>query len=125
MTVDEARKVKWLKSNPKPLGDLLDEGFLDKKRLTWTAENAYDPTLKQAAQVLLDSAINGAAMESSNTSFPVGITLEQARATRWPLPPYKDQPMGTLVETRQLSLKDLDTRLKMLGSSKCARLQPH
>jgi hypothetical protein len=35
------------------------------------------------------------------------MTIEQARATLWPLRPYEGQPMGPLVETRQITLKDL------------------
>lgn len=31
MDIEEARKVLWLKSNPRPLGELLDEGYLTKK----------------------------------------------------------------------------------------------
>ena len=119
MTVEQARKVRWLKSNPKTLGELIDEGFLDEHRLAWAAENAYNSTLKQAAQILLDwqklstpepttkEPATALPPEATNAAFPVGITLEQARVTRWPFSPYKDQSMGTLVETRQLSLKDL------------------
>ncbi len=43
----------------------------------------------------------------SAAPYPVGVTIEKARATVWPFQPHKGQPMGALVETRQLSLKDL------------------
>ena len=35
--------------------------------------------------------------------------MEKARATPWPYGPNKNQPMGKLVETRQITLKDLGT----------------
>ena len=119
MILDEARKVLWLRNNPKPLGELLDEGYLNQARLEWAASKAYDPRLKQAAQVLLDaqklqSSVPPVAKKTKTpppdrtaTPLPIGITLQKARATEWPLRPYKGQPMGMLAETRQISLKDL------------------
>jgi hypothetical protein len=53
MNQEEARNVLWLRNNPRSLGELLDEGYLNQSRLQWAAEKAYDPTLKQAAQVIL------------------------------------------------------------------------
>jgi hypothetical protein len=55
MSLGEARQVRWLRSRPRPLGDLLDEGYLDTSRLQWAAEKAWDPRLKEAARVILDS----------------------------------------------------------------------
>ncbi len=110
MTLDEARRVMWFQPSLRPLGQLLDEGFLDQARLEWAAANAHDPRLKQAAQVLLDwhrQSPSRPAVEHPGTPFPVRITLEEARATLWPFRPYKNQPMGPLVETRQLSLESL------------------
>jgi len=113
MNIEEARKVLWLPSNKRPLGELLDEGYLTQSRLEWAAKKAYDPTLKQAAQVISDSLkqsfspAKGAQPQNSFGSLPVGITLEKARSTLWPFNPNKGQPMGELVESRQLSLKDL------------------
>ena len=40
-------------------------------------------------------------------SFRIQITLEQARKTAWPFNPYKGQLIGWLLDTKQLSLKDL------------------
>jgi len=37
MDLKDARKVLWLKRNPRPLGELLDEGYLTKDRLEWAA----------------------------------------------------------------------------------------
>ena len=118
MTLDEARKVPWLRSKPKSLGDLLNEGYLDRSRLEWAAKNAYDPRLKEAAQVILDCEPggNGDPTEieepqgnARNPKSPlrVGIGLEKARSTAWPFGPLRGQPMGMLSDTRQLSLKDL------------------
>jgi hypothetical protein len=49
MNIEEARKVLWLKSNPRPLGELLDEGFLTRDQLEWAAKRAYNSRLQQAA----------------------------------------------------------------------------
>jgi hypothetical protein len=118
MTLEEARSVLWLRNNRRPLGELLDEGFLNQRRLEWAAAKAYDPKLKQAAAVLLDwmkrtsSAPQKPPVPSSPRAEPLptvdaGITIDQARATLWPFKPFKNQPMGALVDTRQVTLKDL------------------
>jgi len=119
MGLAEAREVMWLRSKHRPLGELLDEGYLNQARLKWAAAKAYDPNLKEAAQVLLDSLKQAppdpAATKTAITQdafglkaqFDAGITMEHARATLWPFRPFRDQPMGTLVEARQLSLRDL------------------
>jgi len=119
MSLDEARKVMWLRDKFRPLGELLDEGYLDHARLEWAAAKAFDPRLKEAAQVLLDwqkrslseppfgkKAITSPS-EPSDTQLPVGITIEQARATEWPFPHFRGQAMGMLVETMRISLNDL------------------
>jgi hypothetical protein len=115
MNIEEARKVIWLKSNPRTLGKLLDEGYLTKERLKWAAQWAYNPRLQEAAKVLLNAGqpnagriqMQAAAAKTHEAPVPIGISLDQARATPWPLPPYKGQPIGILVESKQLSLKDL------------------
>jgi hypothetical protein len=114
MTVKEARSVYWLRNNHRPLGELLDEGYLNESRLVWAAEKAYDPQLKEAAGVLLRhlrrrKTVAPTARRNGDHKSVVeaNITVEEARATLWPLPPYKNQPMGELSDTRKLSLKDL------------------
>ena len=115
MNIEEAKKVLWLKSNPRPIGELLNEGYLNQSRLEWAAEKAYDPALKEAAKLLLNwqkqtTSQVGADKKTSLPSgiqLPSGASLDQARATLWPFSPFKGQPMGTLVETKQLSIKDL------------------
>jgi hypothetical protein len=119
MSLEEARSVLWLRNNRRPLGELLDEGFLNQRRLEWAAAKAYDPKLKQAAAVLLDWMKRTSASAPQKPPVPspprtgplqtvdAGITIEQARATLWPFKPFKNQPMGVLVDTRQVTLKDL------------------
>jgi hypothetical protein len=114
ITIKEARSVYWLKNNHRPLGELLDEGYLNERRLIWAAENAYDPQLKEAAGVLLrhlrrrKTVAPTARRDGDHKSVvEANITVEEARATLWPLPPYKNQPIGELSDTRKLSLKDL------------------
>ena len=50
MSLDEARNILWLRSNPRPLGELLDEGYLTEARLKWAAEKAFAPELKHSCQ---------------------------------------------------------------------------
>lgn len=119
MNIEEARKVLWLKSNHRPLGELLDEGYLNQSRLEWAAEKAYDPALKQAAKVILESKMHPspvtkveekANVPESKTKGPsveIGISLDKARSTIWPFSSHRGQPMGDLVDSKQLSLKDL------------------
>ncbi len=119
MSIEAARGVIWLRNRPRPLGELLDEGYLDRSRLEWAAKKAYDPALKEAAKVLLDwqsvstapiAASNANATpltESSESTIQLPISLEEARSTKWPFAPFRGQPMGELSETRQLTIKDL------------------
>ena len=119
MNLEEARNVLWLRNKHRPLGELLDEGFLNQSSLEWAAKKAFDPTIKQAAQVILDSKRNPSpsarigekktADQAKNleSSLPIGMSLEKARATLFPYGPNKDQPMGKLVESKEITLKDL------------------
>jgi hypothetical protein len=115
LNIEEARKVLWLKSNPRPLGELLDDGYLTNERLEWAAQRAYSSNLKQAANVILESIKNPIAREKLNAvevqnqikALELGITIDKARSTTWPFAPYKGQLMGGLVDSKQLSLKDL------------------
>ena len=118
MSLEEARNVMWLLNNHRPLGELLDEGYLNETRLEWAAEKAYDPRLRQAAKTLLDwlrqspratadKIAPTPSAQSFDTSLQIGIPIEQARTTIWPFSPYKGQLMGPLAETKQITLKDL------------------
>lgn len=119
MNIEEARKVLWLKSNPRPMGELLDEGYITRERLEWAAQWAYNQNLKQAAKVILESMKlptpamkieekpNAVQAPTPDKSLPIGITLDKARATLWPFGTLKGRPMGSLLDSKQLSLKDL------------------
>lgn len=112
MNIEEAKKVLWLKTNPRPIGELLAEGILTKENLEWASTWAYNPALKQAAGLLLDSMNEKPQREikpkeEAKTPHEVGITLEKARTTAWPFSPHKGKSMGELVDSKQLSLKDL------------------
>jgi hypothetical protein len=119
MNIEEARKVLWLKSNPRPLGELLDEGYLTQERLEWAAMWAYNPRLKEAAKALLEKIIHPPAdietiekpellvINTNDSAIETNISFTKACSTLWPFSPYKGQMMGRLVESKQLSLKDL------------------
>lgn len=119
MNIEEARKVIWFENYPKPMGELLDEGYLFESRLRWAAEKAYVPQIKEAANAILEwqkSSSNSTTQENklktvpaalSDESMPIRIALEEARSTLWPFTRYKGQPMGALVDAQQLSLRDL------------------
>ncbi|MGB7539315.1 MAG: nuclease-related domain-containing protein [Anaerolineales bacterium] len=119
MDLNEARKVVWIGSNRRPLGELLDLGYLTKDRLEWAVAHVSDPRVQQAAAVLL-GWVNRASPGSSIrkpvktlTEKPVlpgldaPISMKKAQETIWPFSPYKGEAMGTLVASRKLSLKDL------------------
>ena len=119
MNIEEAQKVLWLKSNPRPLGELLQEGYLTKDRLEWAAQWAYNDKLKEAAKTILAwqkaNSVQEQSAERNNHQqeqtqkdvLEIGITIDQARATLWPFPPHKGEAMGPLSDAKQLSLKDL------------------
>lgn len=119
MTLEEARKVRWLRQNPRPMGELVAEGYLTKKDLAWAAQSAFNPVQKQAAQVLLDAlnhtpfapndkpSVQALPPELAHAEFLVNLTMEQARATEWPFSPYKGEPMGKLVDKQQITLREL------------------
>jgi len=118
MNLEEAQKVLWLKSNPRSLGELMDEGYLTTDRLEWATQWAYNPKLKEAAKLILESIYHASvtrpiekpqALDATikDIGVEIGIALDTARSTIWPFAPYKGQPMGALIESKQLSLKDL------------------
>jgi hypothetical protein len=118
MSLEEARRVLWLRTYPRPLGELYDSGYLNRGRLEWAVAKAYDPKLKRAALEMLkqlqpaadqppEEAPENVPAELPQAAAPIGLTLEQVRATRWPFRPFKGQPMGKLIETKQITLKQL------------------
>lgn len=107
MNLEEARNVLWLKSNPRPLGELFDEGYLTRERLEWAAVWAYNPRLREAANVLLSNITELKKPEETRSEFQLGMSVAKARTVLWPFAPYKGQAMGSLVEAKHLGLKDL------------------
>jgi hypothetical protein len=119
MDLNQARQVVWIGSNRRPLGELLDSGYLTKDRLEWAVANVKNPKVQKAASILLDWVIQNppshttpgpSTDEAKKTPLPgidLQISLDQARRVKWPFRPYKGEPMGQLVESRKLSVKDL------------------
>jgi hypothetical protein len=115
MDLNEARKVLWIRPNRKPVGELVDEGLISKGQLEWAAANAYNADLKKAAKIILFTLekINAAPANSTKPENPdppkieMPVSITQAQATLWPLPPYKNEPIGTLLNEKKIALKDL------------------
>jgi len=119
MSLEEAKNVMWLHSNHKPIGTLMEEGFMTRDKLEWAAAKAWDPRLKEAAAVILaasgestdkqqqSKSITASQVDTSPPPIDVYMKLSQAEQTIWPLPPFKGQSIGPLVQSRKLTLKDL------------------
>jgi hypothetical protein len=115
MTLEEALKVTWFRTNPKPIGVLLNEGFLDEKKLEWASQNSYVPTVKEASLIVLEALKNQSLVieltsqfaTNTATSIPVKLSWEQARAVEWKFASGKGQPLGKLIDSKQIGMKDL------------------
>ena len=118
MSLGEARRVPWLRNNPRPIGELYDEGYLTLELLTWASVYAYNEKLKTAAAVLLtemetrppvpdEPAPQEPPAEEGGPVVQTSLTMQEARQTIWPFNRYKGRAMGPLVDARHLSLKDL------------------
>ncbi len=117
MDVQKARQVLWLQNYPRPMGELFDQGFLDRDRLEWAVQNASEPQQREAAaqflHVLPSAGVSrkpggvAPAKPQDAWQFPLKLGLQKARAIAWPFSPYRGQAMGPLVATKKLSLKDL------------------
>jgi hypothetical protein len=87
--------------------------------LTWAVEHVNNTQVHQAAAVLLDWLTQSAQRptarkkteeEAGQKALPgleLKISIEKAREVLWPFTPYKGEPMGPLVESRTLTLKNL------------------
>ncbi len=112
MTLEEARLVLWIRDNPRPMGELFDEGFLTTDRLKWTAQYAYSKRMRDAA-VALSSLSAPTQPEGSAPSIaiaeplPAPMSVEAARNVIWPFREIKGRSMGELLDLRLLTLKDL------------------
>jgi hypothetical protein len=112
MTVSQARAVVWMRPHQRPLGELLDAGVLTAKDLAWGAKKAFDPRVKRACEVLLNSRqplqrVQPHETGDDSVSFKLPISLPIARTTAWPFGQHRNQPMGALVDDQLLSLRDL------------------
>jgi hypothetical protein len=115
MNIEEARRVYWLRNKHETLGKLLDEGYLTRSKLEWAASKAYNAELREAARLLLEELIASkpemapapAAPVPEKKEIPLNMTLNEARAVAWMLPPHKGLPIGSLMDSGKISLKDL------------------
>jgi hypothetical protein len=124
MDLNEARRVIWMRPLRRPLGELFDESYLDRGRLEWAVKNAFDPKVQQAAGIILAWLTQSGPRKAGSSQkiivpiqpqlpdIDVKISIDQARATLWTWPPFKGQPMGPLVDTRQLTIKDLGSAIE-------------
>ncbi|OWV14645.1 nuclease-related domain-containing protein [Fibrobacter sp. UWB5] len=108
MTLERARSVYWLKNNYRPMGELFDNGFLNTRRLEWGANNAYDPTIKAACQVLLKQKQKTTKAFVEKGKLPRNI--DEARAVVWPFSKNlgkTGRTMGELTDNRDITKRDL------------------
>lgn len=129
-TLEEARKVHWVRPDKRPLGELLDEGFLTIDRLHWAAANAYNSDLKKAAAIILrhinetpDGLEDAATQASAYSIKPIdtGMSLQEAQNIKWPFAPYKDRAIGDLLKTKEKTLKDLGYAIEKAWDQKVRR----
>ena len=59
------------------------------------------------------AVIENASPVSRSQPRPAGMSIEQARATLWPFRSYRGQPIGTLLDTHQIVLRDLAYAVEM------------
>lgn len=116
MTVTQARAVSWFRYNPRPMGELLDEGMLSRRDLRWAAENSFVSSIKEAAAVLLAAEQVTIKTSAQQTLLPQHeavvlptspMTLEMARKTIWPFASMQGQSMGALFDSGVLTHKEL------------------
>lgn len=116
MTVGQARAVTWFRNNPRPMGELLDEGLLSQRDLRWAADKAFVASIRDAAAVLLaaeqtmspTSTEQGATPQTETAALHASpMTLESARNTIWPFANYQGKSMGILYDTGVLTHKEL------------------
>ncbi|MBN1873910.1 MAG: NERD domain-containing protein [Anaerolineae bacterium] len=97
----EARALVWpfqpRGQKNRPLGLLLDEGYVTRQDLIWAAENAKEAEVRGASRLIL---------ASTHRLPDVGMSLGQARLISWP---YRrlNRPLGELVDMGTVHVKDL------------------
>ncbi len=99
--VRNARAVLWpfvaRGEKPRTLGALLDENRLTRQDLRWTAQEARNEDVRQAAQVLLDT---------THRLADVTMAPEDARLIAWPFRRL-NRPLGKLVDAGTVRVNDL------------------
>lgn len=71
MSLEEARRTLWISENPKPMGELIDSGYLTAEKLAWAARTTRMLRLQAAAKVLLRHMQLVAAQEGAKTPAAV------------------------------------------------------
>lgn len=92
-----AGSVSWpFKDLNRPLNELLAEGLVQPRDLTWAVQKAYSPTVKWTAAVCLKAR----ALQS------LSLSIAAAQQVIWP---FKDlhRPIGELLANRVITLHDL------------------
>jgi len=90
-----ARAVIWpFRGLHRPIGELLDEGVINKGDLMYAARRAYDEKVRQAAATLLGD------------EAPPEMSVEQARAVVWSFRGEKG-PLGELLDAGRIDGRDL------------------
>jgi len=90
-----ARAVIWpFRSLNRPIGELLDDGQIDKNDLMYAARQAFDPQVRQAAATLLGD------------HAPREMSLQEARAVVWSFGQVKG-PLGALLDSGQIDRHSL------------------
>ncbi len=90
-----ARAVIWpFRGLNRPIGELLDEGEINKNDLMYAARQAYDEKVRRAAATLLGD------------HAPLEMSVEQARAVVWSFSGGKG-PLGELLDAGQIDGRDL------------------
>lgn len=77
MSLEEARRTLWISENPKPMGELIDSGYLTVEKLTWAARTTRTLRLQAAAKVLLRHMQLAAAQASPKVpaEVPTPVTV--------------------------------------------------
>lgn len=104
--VAAARQVIWpYRHMHRPMGELLDQGKITAKDLEY-ASHRGGPSVRLAAQILLQSLPKDAAPAVVNSAPATEMTLAEAQLTFWP---YRklNRPMGELLAKGKIAPKDL------------------
>ncbi len=71
MSLEEARRTLWISEDPRPMGELLDSGYLTAEKLAWAARSTCTLRLQAAAKVLLRQLQDPATPQGSAQTAPL------------------------------------------------------